>query len=190
MKKITVLTVFLVLLVFAVPTHPGKPEPKPNEVVVVNTDPIPIQGDVNVNNQVSVAGSVDITNTPDVNVVNDANNPVFVTMAARCDKTVVSGQVSATQPGEDYTALTVSIDKVFILTDIVAVYQNQWNSIDFLIKENSNNKLHVAFENLEGPYTRSLHLNSGVPFSPASNVNIRLVGGDGDIMVSGYEIDN
>ena len=81
MKRITVLTVLLLLVVFAMPTYSQPPGQAPRNVNVVNdptvhvstmpdvkvantaSNPIPIEGSVDVTNQVAVTGDVEISNT-------------------------------------------------------------------------------------------------------------------------------
>jgi len=67
----------IVLLAIAVFVMPAYADPEPKEVVVVNVPdaPFPVQGEVEVTNQVSVTGGVEVTNTPlDVNMVNGSQS--------------------------------------------------------------------------------------------------------------------
>ena len=74
MKKITALIALLVIALFIIPAHAKKPKKLLGKVEVVNdtTNPVPIQGDV------------EVINTLDVNVTNTDAIPVSVTIESPC----------------------------------------------------------------------------------------------------------
>jgi hypothetical protein len=79
MKRLAILGIIASLsLLFAPASVVGDPGGPPGgmDVNVVNTDPLPVTGDVNA----TVIGGVDVKNTPNVTVTNNSENPVPVTV--------------------------------------------------------------------------------------------------------------
>jgi hypothetical protein len=80
MKRIMLLALLLVMGVFVFSAYA---DPLPKEVVVINSpdNAVPVQGSVDVMNQVSITGGVEVTNTPlNVNLVNGSQSYEYVVL--------------------------------------------------------------------------------------------------------------
>ena len=74
MKRFMLPIVLLAIAVFVVPAY-ADPPVKQVEVVNAPDAAVPVQGDVQVTNQVAVTGGVEVTNTPlNVNLVNSSES--------------------------------------------------------------------------------------------------------------------
>ncbi len=133
-KQYLLATAGLVILIGAVTLF--------DPVQLTGAPPAVIQGDVTVTNfpnpqNVTVTNtplSVNLATTANVNVVNDANNPVPVTVqnAANNDgvpfEFTVDAQTQCTVP---QTVFTVPTDEQFVVTDVIAAKIDNNQELDF-----------------------------------------------------------
>ena len=188
MKRFLLLALVLMLAVFVMPTYA---DPPIRQVEVVNGPDaaVPVQGDVQVTNTVDA----------DANITNTAENPVQVTgeltvVDGAAQKTIRSGYAETivnTEPTK--VLLTVSAGKTFILTDIVGNECPECDNFNqFSILENDTVKFTINFNYEETTVkTKSVHLNSGVPFAAGSEVVLDATEDPAvAILITGYEIDN
>jgi len=110
MKRFMLPTLLLVMAVFVVTAYA---DPLPKEVEVVNApeNPVPIQGSVDVTNQVSITGGVEVTNTPlDVNLVQESQSYEYVVLryenfdAAQATASFQSGLNSYASDGWEFVS--------------------------------------------------------------------------------------
>lgn len=126
MKRIALLTALVVLAALSTPVHTKEPAEKIS--VIVANDPV---------NPVPIDGSVMVTNTPDVNVVNTPTfqaeqmgewdvsiinglaNPIPVTVVDQATgQDIVNRGAYGMEPDTTVDRFVVPLGKVFILTDL------------------------------------------------------------------------
>jgi len=89
------------------------------------------------------------------------------------------------------TVLQVPVDKTFILTDIIsAKITNNHGCQLFQILNSNETRIKLRFEFAVDENPKSLHLGSGIPFAPGSNLAIQTLGCKAAILISGYYIQN
>ena len=91
--------------------------------------------------------------------------------------------------GSAYTIMSVPAGKCFMLTDIM-----DNNSRAFQLAEDDRIKMEVPLDpgGTYRPPVSSLHLNTGIPFGPGTQVNLIVIYGYGThrVTITGYLIDN
>ena len=134
--------------------------------------------------------------TNQTEIINTLDNPVPITTEDQIEvfvvnesakKSVISEYMELVTANLAYLIMIVPTDKEFILTDIVS---GNTNAGMFTVWENGDIKIRAELVGTNNPY--SIHLTSGIPFSPGSNVyiNAYFSGSPLYLTITGYLLDH